>query len=193
MATLTSLSVYCGSYEGAKPAYREAASALGALLAANGIRLVFGGGDIGMMGAAADGALAAGGEVIGVIPGHLKEREVGHLGVTTLHVVGTMHERKERMFALSDACAILPGGLGTLDEALEVLTWKQLRLHAKPIVIVDIAEYWQPFLALIEQVIAERFAEAAARELYMVVSSVDEVIPAIRAAPEPHQAEGRRA
>ena len=185
------MSVYCGSYEGAKPAYREAARALGELLAENGIRLVFGGGDIGLMGAAADAALAAGGEVIGVIPGHLKEREVGHLGVTTLHVVGTMHERKERMFALSDACAILPGGLGTLDEALEVLTWKQLGLHAKPIVIVNVAGYWQPFLTLIEQVIAERFANEAARGLYSVVDSVKEVIPAIRAAPEPHLPQDR--
>ncbi len=191
MANLTSLSVYCGSYAGAKPAYREAARALGSLLAENGIRLVFGGGDIGLMGAAADAALAAGGEVIGVIPGHLKEREVGHLGVTTLHVVGTMHERKERMFALSDACAILPGGLGTLDEALEVLTWKQLGLHAKPIVVVDVAGYWKPFLALIEQVIAERFATEAARGLYSVVDSIEEVIPTIRAAPEPHLPEGR--
>ena len=185
MATLTSLCVFCGSAGGARPVYCEAARALGELLAANGIRMVFGGGDIGLMGAAADAALAAGGEVIGVIPEHLKEREVGHQGATTLHVVGSMHERKERMFALSDACAILPGGLGTLDEALEVLTWKQLGLHAKPIVIVDVAEYWRPFLALIEHVIAERFAGAASRGLYTVVDRVDQVIPEIRATPEP--------
>ena len=191
MATLTSLSVYCGSGEGANPAYREAAAALGALLAANGIRMVFGGGDIGLMGIAADAALAAGGEVIGVIPRHLKEREVGHQGVTALHVVGSMHERKERMFALSDACAILPGGLGTLDETLEVLTWKQLDLHDKPIVIVDVAGYWRPFLALLEHVISERFAGESARGLYAVVDSVEQVIPAIRAAPEPRLAGGR--
>ena len=190
MATLTSLCVFCGSAGGARPAYLEAARELGALLAAHGIRMVFGGGDIGLMGAAADAALAAGGEVIGVIPEHLKEREVGHQGVTALHVVGSMHERKERMFGLSDACAILPGGLGTLDEALEVLTWKQLGLHAKPIVIVDVAEYWQPFLALIKHVIAERFAGAAARGLYTVVDRVDQVIPAIRATPEPRATTG---
>ena len=190
MATLTSLCVFCGSGGGARPAYRAAAGALGELLAANGIRMVFGGGDIGLMGAAADAALAAGGEVIGVIPEHLKEREVGHQGVTALHVVGSMHERKERMFGLSDACAILPGGLGTLDEALEVLTWKQLGLHDKPIVIVNVAEYWRPLLVLIEHVIAERFAGAAARELYTVVDRVDQVIPAIRAAPEPRATPG---
>ena len=191
MATLTSLCVYCGSAAGAHPAYREAAHALGALLAANGIRMVFGGGDIGLMGIAADAALASGGEVIGVIPEHLKEREVGHLGVTALHVVDTMHERKERMFALSDACAVLPGGLGTLDEALEVLTWKQLGLHAKPIVIVNVAGYWTPFLALLEHVIAERFAGAAAGKLFCVVDRVDEVIPAVQAALGPRLAEGR--
>ena len=188
MTTLTSLSVYCGSGGGAKPAYREAARELGALLGSNGVRMVFGGGNIGLMGAAADAALAAGGEVIGVIPEHLMEREVGHQGATALYVVASMHERKERMFALSDAYAILPGGLGTLDEALEVLTWKQLGLHARPIVIVNVAGYWRPFLALLEHVIAERFAGEAAREFYTVVDAVREVIPAIRAAPESHLA-----
>ena len=185
MATLTSLSIYFGSAVGANPIYRAAARKLGTLLGASGIRMVFGGGDIGLMAAAADAAMVAGGEVIGVIPRHLKDREVGHLGITALRVVGSMHERKKEMLALSDACAILPGGLGTLDEALEVLTWKQLDLHAKPIVIVNTAEYWRPFLALIEHVIAAGFAGAAARALYTVVDGVDQVIPAIRAALEP--------
>ncbi len=145
--------------------------------------MVFGGGHVGLMGLCADAALAAGGEVIGVIPEHLHDIEVGHHGLTEMHITPDMHSRKFKMFELSDAFAVLPGGLGTLDETFEIFTWRQLGLHGKPIVMVNINGYWSPFRDLIEHCIATGFAAADNRELYIMVDSVEAVIPTVRAAP----------
>src|SRR5215470_16115860 len=185
MASIASVCVYCGSSLGANPRHVEAARQLGAALAQHGIRLVYGGGRIGLMGQIADAVLAGGGQVVGVIPEHLQVQEKGHHGVTELRVVASMHERKNLMFQLSDAFVILPGGFGTLDEAFEMLTWRQLRLHDKPIILVDIDDYWQPFLKLVDHVIAEDFARPGSLALFTVVSAIDEIIPALRREPTP--------
>lgn len=175
--------MYCGSRTGSDPAYRAIAEALGALLGARGIRLVFGGGRIGLMGAAADAALAAGGEVVGVIPERLYAAEVGHGGLGTLHVVDSMHARKAKMFDLSDGFVVLPGGIGTLDEMVEILTWRQLGLHTKPMVLVG-AAYWRPLVALLDHMTAEGFAYGGIQDMYAIVDGVDEILPALEAAPE---------
>ncbi len=185
MATVKSLCVYCGSSTGEDARHREAAARLGRLLAEGGIELVFGGGRIGLMGVIADAALAAGGRVIGVIPRNLTGVELAHGRVTEMVVVDSMHARKQRMFELCQAFAVLPGGLGTLDEGIEIITWKQLRLHDKPIVLVDDAGYWAPFRALIEKVIAAGFAPPEAARLFTVVKSVDDILPALATMPEP--------
>ena len=185
MTTVKSLCVYCGSSTGADARHREAAARLGRLLAERGIELVFGGGRIGLMGVIADAALAAGGRVTGVIPRNLTSAELAHEGVSEMVVVDSMHARKQRMFELSQAFAVLPGGLGTLDEGIEIITWKQLRLHDKPIVLVDVAGYWGPFRALVESVIAGGFARPEAAALFTVVKSVDDILPTLAAMPEP--------
>jgi len=185
MAIIQRLCVYCGSSAGADPAYRAAAVRLGQILAEAGVELVYGGGRVGLMGTLADAALAAGGRVTGIIPRHLHDREVAHPGVGHMMVVGSMHERKQRMFELSDAFAVLPGGLGTLDETIEMLTWRQLGLHDKPVIIADIAAYWAPLLGLIEHVIAKGFAYAPLRDYYRVVARVEDVLPTLAALPEP--------
>ncbi len=185
MARLTSLCIFCGSRSGKDEVHRAAAARLGTLLGERGVRMVFGGGRIGLMGVAADAALAAGGKVVGVIPGHLHERELGHDGVSELVVVDSMHARKEKMFDLADAFAVLAGGLGTLDEAIEIITWKQLGLHQKPIVLVDCNGYWRPFRELIENAVAGHFAAPEARQLFTVVSRVEDIFEVIAAAPEP--------
>jgi uncharacterized protein (TIGR00730 family) len=185
MAKLDSLCVYCASSDLVETRFKDAAARMGRILAERGVRLVFGGGHVGLMGVAADAALAHGGQVIGIIPEHLTRYEVAHQGATRLIVTDSMHSRKAQMFELSDAFAILPGGLGTLDETLEIITWKQIRLHDKPIVIVNVDGYWDPLIELIEHVIAHRFARESTRDLYTVVDSVDDVFPAIAAAPEP--------
>ena len=183
---LTALCVYCGSSGRVAEAYRAAAARLGTLLAEAGITLVYGGGQVGLMGLMADAALCAGGRVVGVIPRHLVEAEAGHHGLSELHVVETMHARKAKMFALADAFAVLPGGIGTLDETLEVMTWKQLGLHDKPILLVDVAGYWAPFRALLDTVVDAGFARPAAARLITVVGDIDAVVPTLAAAPPPH-------
>jgi uncharacterized protein (TIGR00730 family) len=185
MASIASVCVYCGSSLGANPRHAEAARQLGAHLAAHGIRLVYGGGRIGLMGQVADAVLAGGGQVIGVIPEHLQVQEKGHLGVTELHVVASMHERKNLMFERSDAFVILPGGFGTLDEAFEMLTWRQLRLHDKPILFLNIEGYWTPFGKLVDQFVAEGFASESSRGLFVMVDAVEDVIPALLRQPAP--------
>lgn len=185
MKTISSLCVYCGSAVGTNPAYREAAVQLGRSMAENGIRLVFGGGRVGLMGVLADAVIAGGGTVIGVIPRFLDTREVGHQGVSELHIVDSMHIRKNLMFELSDSFAVLPGGFGTLDETFEVLTWRQLRLHDKPIILIDVEGYWQPFLSLVEHVVGQGLARPECRDLFTVVGGVDEVVAALRRAPAP--------
>jgi len=178
--------VYCGSSGRVAEALRDAATRTGRLLAQSGMELIYGGGHIGLMGLTADAALAAGGRVTGIIPDFLHGRELAHTQVTELVVVGSMHERKQRMFERSDAFVILPGGLGTLDEAFECMTWKQLRLHDKPIVIVDVEGYWQPLLKLLDHAIATGFAPAEVRDGLTVVATPEELIAALKVAPEPH-------
>jgi uncharacterized protein (TIGR00730 family) len=162
------LCVFCGSKTGERSLHAEQARRLGRLLAERGLGLVFGGGHIGLMGVVADAVLHAGGEVVGVIPQALVDRELAHLGLTELHVVTTMHERKARMADLSDAFAALPGGYGTADELFEILTWAQLGLHAKPIGLVNTGGYFDPLLAWIDRMIDEGFVKPSNRELLHV-------------------------
>lgn len=186
MANVTSLCVYCASSIRVDQTYKDAAVRLGEILAARRITLVFGGGRVGLMGLIADAVMAAGGEAIGVIPRHLEEAEVGHQTVTKLHIVENMHVRKEMMFLLADAFAVLPGGLGTLDETFEMITWRQLGLHDKPIVLVDVAGFWQPLLHLVNHICETGFAAPHARDLFTTVPSVDDLLPTIEAMPESH-------
>jgi uncharacterized protein (TIGR00730 family) len=160
--------VFCGSSPGARAEYATSARELGGLLAARGHGLVYGGASVGLMGAVADGALAAGGEVIGVIPRRLVEHEIAHNGLTELREVETMHERKALMAELSDAVIALPGGTGTLDELFELFTWSQLGLHHKPIGLLDVAGYWQPLLAMLDHMVAERLLRAEHRDTLLV-------------------------
>lgn len=154
---MRSICVYCGSNSGNKPAYTERAIALGNRLAKEGLTLVYGGGNVGLMGLVADAALEAGGEVVGVIPGQLVEWEVAHQGLTRLEVVSNMHERKARMFDLSDGFVALPGGFGTLDEMFEMLTWRQLGLGNKPCAFFDVDGFYQPLIDMLDRMVAERF------------------------------------
>lgn len=149
--------VYCASSIGTDPRFAEAADALGSMLARRGVRLVYGGGRVGLMGRVADATLAGGGEVYGVIPKGLFSKEVAHTGVTQLFEVDSMHERKQLMFELSDAFVALPGGLGTLEELAEITTWAQLGIHAKPILLVDVDGFWSPLVALLDGMVTARF------------------------------------
>jgi uncharacterized protein (TIGR00730 family) len=162
--------VFCGSSPGRRPAYVTAAQDLGRLLATRGIGVVYGGASIGLMGALADAALAAGGEVIGVIPSGLFPVEVPHAGLTEQRVVATMHERKALMAELSDAVIALPGGTGTLDELFEMFTWSQLGLHRQPIGLLDVEGYWQPLLAVMDHMARERFITPEHRASLLVES-----------------------
>ena len=185
MTDIRSLCIFCGSRVGTDPLHAEQAARLGTLLAENGIRLIYGGGGIGLMGIVAEAVLRAGGQVIGVIPAFLQNLEVGMSGLTELLVVDTMHERKRKMFELSDGFLVLPGGLGTLDETLEILTWRQLRLHDKPVVIVDIGGYWSALEELVERVIDGGFANPRVRDLYTRVQRIEDVLAALAHQPPP--------
>lgn len=167
--------VYCGSADGAREEYRAAAREFGISLAKENYRLVYGGGNVGLMGVIANAVLSAGGEVVGVIPRQLADREVAHRGLTKLHVVETMHQRKHMMAHLADAFVALPGGYGTLDELCEVLGWAQLGLHEKPIFLLDVAEYWQPLFAMLDHAVAEGFLKQENRRAALRVSSVQEI------------------
>lgn len=186
MTSIKRICVYCGASGNVDESYRAAAIRMGSVLAGHGIGLVYGGGRVGLMGLMADAALAYDGEVIGIIPAHLHEREIGHTGLTQLRVVSSMHERKQAMFEMSDAFAILPGGFGTLEEALECITWRQLGLHDKPIFLIDIQEYWVPLLHLFEHVIDSGFAPRNARALYQVLPRVEDLPDAVLQAPQSH-------
>jgi uncharacterized protein (TIGR00730 family) len=168
---LSSICVYAGSSPGARPAYADAARALGEAIAGRGLGLVYGGGDVGLMKVVADAAMSAGGAVTGIIPRTLLEREIGHGALTELLVVETMHERKLAMAERSDAFIALPGGIGTVEELVEVLTWTQLGVHDKPCAVLDVEGYWQPLLALLDHAVAERFLPEKHRE--MLVSDTD--------------------
>jgi uncharacterized protein (TIGR00730 family) len=176
MAEIKTVAVFCGAQAGDDPAYRMAAEALGRGLAEAGIRLVFGGGRIGLMGAVADAALAAGGRVLGVIPEFLTQWEVAHEGVADMTITDSMHSRKRRMFDLSDAFITLPGGLGTLDETIEIITWRQLKLHDKPILLCDVKGSAAPLAGAIEAAIAAGFARSDVRRLYEVLDGVPAVL-----------------
>lgn len=185
MVTVSTVCVYCGSSLGRDGRFREEAARLGWLMAERGITLVYGGGGIGLMGALAKATLAAGGRVIGVIPQFLERSEKRLSGLTQLEVVGSMHERKERMFALADAFIVLPGGFGTLDETFEILTWKQLGLHDKPVVMIDLDGYWRPLRQVIEHVIERGFAPPGTLHLLRLVPSVEAAFAALAEAGEP--------
>jgi len=187
MTTLRSVCVYCASSSRGPESHKAAARQLGRLLAENNIRLVFGGGHVGLMGIAADAALAAGGEVTGVIPRFLRDLELAHDGCDEMIVTESMHIRKQKMAELSDGFVIMPGGLGTLDEAFEIITWRQLGLHDKPIVVVDLDNYWQPLQALIDQIVANSYMRPNDTPLFQMVERVEDVLPALRAAPAERQ------
>jgi uncharacterized protein (TIGR00730 family) len=168
-----SVCVYCGSRAGVDPAYSEEAVSLGHGMAERGWRLVYGAGDVGLMGDVARAAQAAGGETFGVIPQHLVHWEVGKTDLTTYVITETMHERKKVMFMNCDAVVVLPGGAGSLDELFEALTWRQLGLHDKPILLVNTEGFWDPLVALIEHVVERQFAEASLLSFYEVVPNAD--------------------
>src|SRR5690606_20780403 len=170
---MKSLCVYCGSNSGAHPAYIKCAIALGTRMARDGIRLVYGGGNIGLMGTIADAVLAAGGEVVGVIPKHLVDMEVAHGGLTELEVVDSMHQRKSRMFDLSDAFVAMPGGFGTLEEIVEMFTWRQLGISEKPCALLDINGYYQPLVAMMDRMVEERFLHPGQREDMWTGDNID--------------------
>jgi uncharacterized protein (TIGR00730 family) len=171
-----SVCVFCGSAPGARPSYSRAAEELGRGLALRGITLVYGGGRLGLMGIVADAVLAAGGRVIGVIPRMLIERELAHPGLTRQHVVTTMHERKTLMAELSDAFVGLPGGMGTFDELVEIVTWAQLGLHAKPVVLANIEDYFDPLYAMLDYAVQEGFVTPVSRARWRNAESVERVM-----------------
>jgi uncharacterized protein (TIGR00730 family) len=186
MALVKTLCVFCGASDDVAVVYRESATRLGEAMAAADVGLVFGGGRIGLMGLVSAAVARGGGKVTGVIPKHLHRAEIGSRhAIGELRVVETMHERKALMFALSDAIAVLPGGLGTLDETFEVLTWKQLGLHDKPIVLIDVAGYWAPLIHQINQVVESGFAPPFSLQLMRIVSTPEEVLPLLASLPEP--------
>lgn len=177
---MRSVCVFSGSSPGARPEYAAAARVLGEELAARGLRVVYGGASVGLMALVADSVLAAGGEVVGVIPQQLVDKEVAHHGLSELRVTGSMHERKASMADLSDGFVALPGGFGTLEEFAEVLTWSQLGLQAKPCGLLDVADFYRPLLAFFDHAVAERFVRAGHRELVLVDTDPGRLLDAMR-------------
>ena len=178
--SLRRVAVFCGSAFGSDPAFRAEATALGTAIANAGLGLVYGGACRGLMGAVADAGLAAGGEVIGVLPSALEGREIAHNGLTRLELVSTMHERKARIHELSDAILTLPGGYGTLDELLEAITWAQIGIHAKPCILINTANYWDGLLAFIDTAITAGFIEARNRNLLRIAASSADALAMLR-------------
>lgn len=179
---MRSVCVFCGSSRGANPAIIAAAQQFGALLAERDIELIYGGGSVGLMGELADSVLSNGGRVVGVIPQFLLDKEVGHVGLTQLKVVNTMHERKALMAELSDAFVALPGGIGTFEEFFEVWTWGQLGLHAKPYALLNVANFFDPLLAFLDHVVAERLLRNEHRRLLLVESEPVKLLDKLMAA-----------
>ena len=175
-----SVCVYCGSSGNVRPAFRDISTDLGRLMAKENIRLVYGGGHVGLMGLVADSVMKNGGQVTGIIPHFLDELEVGHAGLTELIKTDNMHDRKMRMAELSDGFIVLPGGLGTLDETFEILTWKQLKLHDKPVVILNVDGYWDHLISLIHHQVEENFARQSHLNLFTVAGSAEEAIAQLR-------------
>ncbi len=185
----SSICVFCGARFGTAPGSRELAAQLGELLARESMTLVYGGGGVGLMGVLANATLKAGGKAVGVIPRFLLEREAGHPALTETVVVENMHERKLQMFDRSDAIVVLPGGIGTLEEFFEVLSWRTLGLHAKPIVIVDLGGYWKPLAALLRSCVDGGFAERAHLDVVAFIESLDQLLPTFAAMPRGAMAE----
>ncbi|TXK59649.1 TIGR00730 family Rossman fold protein [Alkalisalibacterium limincola] len=173
---MKSVAVYCGSNSGTNPVYAERAAQLGDRLARDGLELVYGGGNVGLMGIVADAALQAGGRVIGVIPEQLRNMEVAHVDVTRLEVVGNMHERKMRMFDLAEGFIALPGGFGTLDEMFEMLTWRQLGLGNKPCAFLDVDGFYQPLMQMLDRMVDTRFLHPAQRQDLWHGESIDSML-----------------
>ncbi|MCB1556308.1 MAG: TIGR00730 family Rossman fold protein [Alphaproteobacteria bacterium] len=189
MTTISSVCVYCGSSNKVDDVYKQAAIDLGALLARRGWTAVYGGAAGGLMGLMADAALAAGGDVIGVVPEFLARvldgKETAHQGLSALHIVDSMHERKQKLVDFSDGFVILPGGLGTLDEFFEVMTWRQLGVHSKPIVVANINGYWDPLLPLVDRIVESKFARESDRAQFVVANTVAEIPDLLLNAPAP--------
>jgi uncharacterized protein (TIGR00730 family) len=183
MQYVTRLCVYCGSGVGLDRRYRAAARELGESLAKAGIELVFGGGRIGLMGVLADAVLMAGGRVVGIIPDRLRDAELAHPGASELVIADSMHDRKRLMAERADAFAVLPGGIGTLDETFEILTWRQLGLHDKAIFLVDVAGYWQPLRDLLDHLVAQGFTQSLVPRLLKIVPNVAELMSALAYTP----------
>lgn len=185
----SSVCVFCGARFGVDPVYRQLAGNLGELLARQGITLIYGGGGVGLMGVMANAALAGGGKVVGVIPRFLLKREAGHPALTETVVVENMHQRKLEMFERSEAIIVLPGGIGTLEEFFEILSWRTLGLHTKPIVIVDQGGYWQPLAALLRSLVEGGFADRAHLALVALIDDLDQLLPTLAAMPRAKTAE----
>ena len=174
-----SICIYCGSSPGDDPVYMASARSIGSLIAEQGHRLVYGGGDVGLMGAAADAALSAGGEVIGVIPQDILDKEVGHGGVTELITVNSMHERKMKMASLADCFIALPGGIGTLEEIIEVLTWSQLGFHTKACGVLNVNGFFDPLLQLLDHMVEHRFLKQAHREQLLCADRAEDILASV--------------
>lgn len=177
--TIQSVCVYCGSSNHVDDIYKQTAQDTGTALAQHGFHIVYGGGKVGLMGILADSALKAGGKVTGIIPRHILTHEIQHKNLTELHIVENMHERKSLMAEKADAFVVLPGGFGTLDEAFEILTWKQLGLHNKPLIVYNVKDFWWPLLALIDRLILDHFAPENSRNIYQTVSTIGGLLEAL--------------
>ena len=182
MAALRNVCVYCGSGSGQNPAYRQAAEAFGRGLAAAGVRLVYGGGSVGLMGVLARSALDAGGQVTGIIPHFLESRERVFQDVTELIVTDNMHERKMLMFERADAFVALPGGVGTLEELVEQMTWAQLGRHEKPVLLANVLDFWQPLIELLEHMRAQLFIRPEFDVSFLIAQDIAEIVPMLREA-----------
>ncbi len=181
---INSVCVYCASSSHVDGKYKDSADLLGVLLARQGWKIVYGGASVGLMGILADSALQEGGEVIGIMPSHLRDFEVDHKKLTEMYFVDSMHSRKQMMVEKSDAFVILPGGFGTLDETFELLTWKQIGLHDKPIIIANVHNYWDKLLILMEDLIEKKFAGASNRDMFKVVDNIHDIPDIIMNAPK---------
>ncbi|SDM59469.1 LOG family protein [Siphonobacter aquaeclarae] len=173
---MKSIVVFCGASTGSDPVYREAAAALGRVLAGQQVKLIYGGGNVGLMGVIADAVLGEGGEVVGVIPDFLKRWEVAHNGLTELVVTETMHERKALMAQMADGFITLPGGFGSMDELFEILTWKQLQIHRKPVGLLNINGFYDPLLGMMDRMVEAGFLKESNRELLLVSGDAEDLL-----------------